>query len=235
MAASGSFQRGGKPRSVPDIDAPAYAAAIARQKAYNARQAANKPANQEEFWDTHPGVVESLFPVWGSAREAIADYREGDKIGAAANGAMAVLDLTGEGFVLNKLGRTGLKVAGSHTWNATSKWLRKDGRNFLAKGQDGHHWAIPQNDWGKFVPDAIKNQAWNITPMTSRLAHIRIHNASRVESLPRFNVVERYLYGTPDWWKVQNALWVAHGAVGAEEGANPKARDDRAPPAARPR
>jgi hypothetical protein len=26
----------------------------------------------------HPGFAESLIPVWGSGREAVADYQEGD-------------------------------------------------------------------------------------------------------------------------------------------------------------
>jgi hypothetical protein len=35
----------------------------------------------------HPGLWESLIPVWGSGREAIADYQDGDYAGAALNGS----------------------------------------------------------------------------------------------------------------------------------------------------
>lgn len=230
MASSGSFERGGKPRSVPDADKHAYDAASQWQRERNAQQATQANA-QKDLWDTHPGVIESFVPVWGSAREAVADYREGDMVGAAANGALAIADLTGEGFVLKKLGEGGLKVVGSNSWRATSKWMRKDGRNYLAKGQDGHHWAVPQNGWGKYIPDIVKNQPWNVQPMPTKVVHARVRGSAGGQ--PRFNALERYLYGTPDWWKVQNAIFAAHAAVGAEEGANPQARDDHPPPAPR--
>ena len=41
----------------------------------------------------HPGFAESLIPVWGSGREAVADFQEGDYAGAALNGALAASDL----------------------------------------------------------------------------------------------------------------------------------------------
>lgn len=40
-----------------------------------------------------PGFAESLIPVWGSGREAIADFQEGDYVGAGINGAAAASDL----------------------------------------------------------------------------------------------------------------------------------------------
>jgi hypothetical protein len=65
----------------------------------------------------------------------------------------------------------------------------------LAPKQHGHHWAIPQNGWGKNVPDRIKNQPWNIKPMPSAEVHGRLTNS--YEGKPQFNAVERYVYGTP--------------------------------------
>lgn len=47
-------------------------------------------------------------------------------------------------------------------------------RGMLAPKQHGHHWAIPQNGWGKNVPDRIKNQPWNIKPMPSAEVHGRL-------------------------------------------------------------
>jgi hypothetical protein len=199
---------------------------IAKQKAHNARQAASTAtaisAAEDDYWSSHPGLAESMVPVWGSAREAIADYREGDIVGAAVDGAMAVGDLTGEGYVLKSLGKGGLKVVGSHTWNATRKMMGKKG--LLEAGEHGHHWAVPRNGWGKVAPDAIKNQPWNIKGRVPE-THGRIHGP--YAGKPQFNVIERYIEGTPTWWKVQNGIWLGHGVQGAQEGLNPSARDDR--------
>lgn len=41
----------------------------------------------------HPGFAESLIPIWGSGREVYADAQEGNYLGAAVNGAMAVSDV----------------------------------------------------------------------------------------------------------------------------------------------
>jgi len=96
---------------------------IAKQKAHNARQdaALAKRDAKSDYWSTHPGTAESLIPVWGSARDAIADYNQGDMVGAVANGALALTDLIGEGYVLKSIGKGGLKVAGSHAWKDTRK------------------------------------------------------------------------------------------------------------------
>ncbi len=228
MASSGSYAKGDQARSVPDPDGPAYAAMVEKQKAYNAKQEAalaNRRTRSDDYWSSHPGTAESLIPVWGSAREAIADYNEGDMVGAVANGALALTDLTGEGYVLKSIGKGGLKVAGSHAWKDTRKWLGPEGQALLAKGQHGHHWLIPQNGWGKKVPEAIKNQPWNVMPMPNSQTHARLHG--KLGDMPKFNALERYVQGTPAWWKVQNGVWATHAANGAQEGANPAARDDR--------
>lgn len=47
-----------------------------------------------EAWArSHPGTAESLVPVWGSTREAIADASDGDYMGAVGNTLLAVSDL----------------------------------------------------------------------------------------------------------------------------------------------
>jgi hypothetical protein len=43
------------------------------------------------------------------------------------------------------------------------------------------------------------------------LHHTRIHGASRKFGLPQFNMVERYLHGTPTWWKAANGSALGHG------------------------
>ena len=143
----------------------------------------------------HPGIAESFIPVWGSGREALADLQEQDYGGAAFNGALAVSDLVPAKAVLGAAEK-GLWKTGSHTWNATRKWMGKT--RDLAKGQEVHHWAIPQGNWGRMVPDWIKHQPWNLKAMPSRQVHRRIHTNF---GEPRFGPAERFWHGTPAWWK----------------------------------
>lgn len=210
-----------------DLQSP-YEGMTRKQRDYNARQEAalaHTKAQRGIDWTKHPGTAESMVPVWGSAREAVADYHEGDMVGAVANGALALTDLSGEGYVLKSLAKGGLKVAGSHAWKDTRKWMGHEGRGLLEKGQHGHHWLVPQNGWGKNWPEAIKNQPWNIKGMPSEEVHARMRGARNGK--PKFNAVERYVQGTPAWWKVQNGVWAAHAGGGAQEGMNPAALDDR--------
>ncbi len=150
----------------------------------------------------HPGFAESLIPVWGSGRDAVADLQEGDYSGAALKGALAVSDLIPAEAVAGSLEKGAWK-GGSHAWSATRKWL---GKEYLEPGQHGHHWLIPQNGWGKDVPDWLKNQPWNIKGMPSPEVHGRIHGRYNG---PQFNPAQRFWYGTPAWVKA-----VAGEAVG---------------------
>jgi len=97
---------------------------------------------------------------------------------------------------------------------SAAAWMGEKG--FLAKGQHGHHWAIPQNGWGKQIPDAIKNQPWNIKPMPSPEVHGRI--TAPYKGKPQFNVAQRYWYGKPAWSKVGTAAAIGHpiAAVNAQ-------------------
>lgn len=184
---------------------------IARQREHN--------ATQEEFgyWREHPDLAESLVPVWGSAREAIADWHEGDVTGAIGNGILAVTDLAPGAFAIKGLAKGGAKLAGSHTWNATRKWMGKQG--MLKKGQHGHHAIIPNSGWGKRVPDKIKNQPWNITGTASPEEHGRIHG--KYKGKPRYSPVERYVRGAPNWAKAAH-VWPITGSITAADAQSEK-------------
>lgn len=210
MAGSGSYARGDQPRSVPDPDRRAYDAMVEAQKAYNAKQ-------EQEWWRKHPGVAESVVPVWGSAREAVADAYEGDVAGAALNGALAASDLFLAGAVVKGVGKGAFKVAGSHAWkgrDGVRAWMGEKGH--LAPGQHGHHWAIPQNGWGKAVPDAVKNQPWNIKPMKDPAIHMRMNKSWGGK--PPLTLPERLWHGPPAWAKVGSGSAVGH-PVGATKAA----------------
>jgi hypothetical protein len=220
---SGAYARGGQPRATPDPDERAYAEMIRWQRMYNARQAAeearrasdrtegNPRPPAEDYWRTHPDLGESLIPVWGSAREAIADAYEGDVLGAGLNGALAASDLFLAGAVVRSLGKGALKVGGSHAWKGGSgvrAWMGK--HKYLAPNQHGHHWAIPQNRWGKHVPDVIKNQPWNVKPMKDPAIHMRMDRSWGGK--PPLTPLERYWHGTPAWAKVGSGASIGHPA-----------------------
>jgi hypothetical protein len=174
----------------------------------------------------HPGFAESLIPVWGSGREAVADFQEGNYAGAALNGALAASDLFLAESIAKGLAKGGFYVAKNvakkapYDWDKVVRpWMGEQG--FLEAGQHGHHWAIPQNRWGKKVPDAIKNQPWNIKPMPDAITHWRLEH--RVGDLPRFNPLERYWYGTPAWSKVATGALLGHPITAAT--AQPDSRE----------
>lgn len=145
-----------------------------------------------------PGFLESLIPIWGSGRQAIHDFQCGNYVWGTVNAALALSDV----FLVKSLITAGAKVgveglvktSGSHTWDATRKWMTREGwRDF--PGQQFHHWAIPQGGWGEAVPDVIKNQPWNIMRMTAE-EHTALH---------QMDGAARVINGTPDWAKVAAA------------------------------
>jgi len=215
LAGTGSFERGGQPRSVPDPDERAYDEAMRQQRAYNARQEARKVGGL--FPDVgHPGELEALIPIWGPGREALADAHDGDFIGAVGNGVLAVTDVVPTKAVVGGLAKGAVKVSGPHVWR-TKPWEAEQGvrqwmgqKGFLQPGEHGHHWLIPRNGWGKAVPDWLKNQPWNIYGRDA-VTHGRLHGRYTVEGvkLPRFSPAERLLHGVPP-----SAQAAAGGAVG---------------------
>ena len=167
-------------------------------------------------WRSRPGTVESLIPVWGSTREAVADAHAGNVPGALGNAALAVTDLVPAkavgGFVLKgatKAGRNAIWKTGSNTHGATRKWLGKTGQ--IAGGEHAHHWAIPNGGWGKAVPDFIKNQPWNYLPV-SPSQHKRLHGRDLVNDLPEYGWLDKAAIGTPTWAKGA----AIHGVSAAE-------------------
>ena len=124
----------GEPRSVPDPDGEGYDEMLRQQganrKADGVRRE-GKPAPPLVDWDSHPGFAESLIPFWGSTREAIADAREGDYLGAGLNGVVAVADVMPGTFVIKGLGKAGIKAAlkkgTSTTWKNTQRRMARAG------------------------------------------------------------------------------------------------------------
>lgn len=202
----------GQPRSVPDPEGDAYEEMLRRERLKRDR------AEQSVG---HPGFAESLIPVWGSGREAVADFQEGDYVGAALNAGLAASDVFLVGTAGKVLAKTAVKAATkgtgkkalSTTWNATRKRMQRSG--YIPPGQQGHHWLIPQNGWGKSVPEAIKNSHWNIMPRPPT-THGRLHH--RVGDLPRYNAAQRFVHGTPTTAKVVTGSAVGHPVAAGKAG-----------------
>lgn len=248
LAGSGSYDRGDHPRSVPDLDGPLHEEAARRQRAYNARQEAEIQrrrtaaaerskrlgdrlfalADSEDFKlpDVgHPNAVESLMPMWGSGRAALADLHDRNFVGATVNGALAISDIVPTKAVAGALIKGGWKAAPivwrTKPWEARNgvlgkrQWMTEKG--FAKAGQPVHHWAIPQGGWGKRVPDQIKNGLWNLKPTRDAVDHGRIHGRYTVngEKRPPYGDVRRVLAGTPDWFKAANVSVPGHAGLAA--------------------
>ncbi len=147
-----------------------------------------------------PGFAGSFIPVYGSGRTAINDFQTGHPVWGTVDALVAVSDLLLVGTAAKtvwKVGMKGLfKFGGSHTWDATRKWLARSGwREF--RGQPFHHWFIEQRSAiGKLVPNVVKNQPWNLMPLRSVLEHEMIHGGHGASGLYGL------WYGTPDWAKL---------------------------------
>ncbi len=135
------------------------------------------------------------------------------------------------GGVGASIGRAYTKNAFKHsvsnmTWRGSKKNWDVVGpryRNYInksgaapAKKWEAHHWVIERNSkFSKFfnVPDNIKNHPMNLHPMPTDM-HRRMHG--RWGQKDKFNVAQRWWYGTPSWYKQgQAAGGTAGGAAGA--------------------
>ena len=95
----------------------------------------------------------------------------------------------------------------SYTWGATVQWGARNNIRALqiSPGQQRHHWLFQQNQgWGRNVPNYIRNQPWNINPVS----------ASFNNWMSRGNTNFRSLLGAPPW-----ARGVVGGGVLASGGA----------------
>jgi RHS repeat-associated protein len=142
---------------------------------------------------TAPSFLESLVPVYGPMAQSEYDFSQGNWGWGFANGALAVSDTIPLRSAANAFSKGAWKF-GSHTWDATRKWLTKCGwRQF--RGQQMHHWAIPQGGWGKYLPNWLKNQPWNLMGMPDAAFHGGLHGVGP----EAFDFGERLWYGTPNW------------------------------------
>jgi len=157
-----------------------------------------------------PGTAESMIPVWGSGRAAINDFQNGNYGWAAFNAGMAVSDV----FLVKSIGtaivKGAFKIGGNHAFRGTFNWATRTDDGFRAwyaarynvpRGAQVHHALIPNNGWGRRIPDWFKNQPWNMKVFPNQQMHFNAgHGWWHLDS-PPYSRLGQFWYGTPDWTK----------------------------------
>jgi RHS repeat-associated protein len=87
---------------------------------------------------------------------------------------------------------------GGHWTQGVSHQMRSN-MGIVGSGKELHHWLIPQNGWGKSVPNYIKNQPWNIKVTNSRAAHAKIDTAFSVRGVSPYPLAIRPWMAMPNW------------------------------------
>ncbi|MBA3707204.1 MAG: tandem-95 repeat protein, partial [Planctomycetes bacterium] len=104
--------------------------------------------------------------------------------------------------------RGGLRsIESRYTYGAPVGGSFRDGVGFKLRSQLGligrpeqlHHWLIPQNQWGKYVPNFIKNRRWNLVVTADRAAHARIDTAFSVRGVAPYPLIFRPFIAMPNW------------------------------------
>jgi len=96
-------------------------------------------------------------------------YQNGGKL-QCVNWTDVGLSMLGGGLT-NALfkGAFRFKTVGKNTWDATRKWMNKEGIQVVKPGQHRHHWLFERNQGiGENVADAVKNQPWNTNPISAK-------------------------------------------------------------------
>ncbi|MBU1820548.1 MAG: hypothetical protein KKG00_03415, partial [Bacteroidetes bacterium] len=75
------------------------------------------------------GTLESFIPVWGSGKDAIHHFQNGNMAAGALYAGLAVSDL----FLVNALGKVAIRAGGM----AIKSFARKESINLMVKGSGG--------------------------------------------------------------------------------------------------
>ncbi len=147
----------------------------------------------------------SIIPVYGSGRDAYRAFKEGRWLAGLGNSALAISDVAlvkSLFFAGGKLAlKGGLKVGGSHSWNATKAYWAKKGITQLASGSK-HHWLISQKMMERYPQlKPLGNQFWNIKTFSSHAEHMRLAHGQSYGGLRGAGPLGQVWYGTPTWPK----------------------------------
>jgi len=116
--------------------------------------------------------------------------------------------------------------AGGH-WSQGIGYQTRSRMGLVGTEKQLHHWLIPQNQWGRAVPNYIKNQRWNLLVTENRAAHAMIDTAFSVRGVTPYALPMRPLIGMPNWARatvVGSGLGL--GYLGSEISASPFGTDN---------
>ena len=141
--------------------------------------------NKPDF--SPPSRLESFIPAYGPVKEMEYDLSHGNLLEGTLDMAVAISDMLLLTSIVRTLG-PGCWKSGSHSWSATRKWYGKEFN--LEPHTHVHHQIIQRNGRiGRHLPDWLKNQPWNLTPiypqiignthLSSREIHSSIHGAKK--------------------------------------------------------
>ncbi|HEU4497476.1 MAG TPA: hypothetical protein VFR70_10525, partial [Flavobacterium sp.] len=147
-----------------------------------------------------PGDWESMIPIWGSGRAAIDHFQNGNYWWGTAHALLAISDVFLVKSIATGIVKGGIKLAGSSSWSAVRKYYLKTG--FAKPNQPLHHWLIHQKGpLGRHVPNAIKNQMWNLKSFNSASMHMRAGHGRSFLGQKGYGILGQLWYGTPAWPK----------------------------------
>jgi RHS repeat-associated protein len=160
-----------------------------------------------------PKGLEKVIPIWGSGRAAIDDFQNGRWFSGTFNSLLAISDVFLVKSLVTGIVKGGIKMAGSHSWSATRSYYLKKG--FAKPQQPLHHWLIQQRGpIGKYVPNAIKNQMWNLKSFKNASIHMRAGHGKTYLGQQGYNSLGRLIYGTPNWPKFAGTSYGGRGIEG---------------------
>ena len=171
-----------------------------------------------------PGFWTGLIPIYGSGRSAINDFQTGHWGWGLVQTGLAISDVFLVKSLATAVGKVGIeglaKLGGSSVWRTSVRpWLTEVGWAEF-KGQQFHHWLVPQSGWGRMVPNGIKNQPWNLVRMPEGAAGQALHTMLRGGTWgaagDTMSMAERLWFGSPTWSKILLANSLLRGTAAYE-------------------
>jgi RHS repeat-associated protein len=143
---------------------------------------------------------ESYAPVWGSGRDAIYWFQQGDVSRGMLYSALAISDVFLVKAIAKGIAQGGIQALakGNASWGTYRNFYTNSG--FATKSQRIHHGLIEQNSlFGKNVPNFIKHQMFNLKPFANQATHMRLAHGQTYYGVPGSNFLGKIYYGTPSW------------------------------------
>ena len=165
----------------------------------------------------------SIIPIYGTGRNAINDFQNGRYIGGTINGIMAISDIFLVKSLFQGVAKGGLKALtyGNKPWSR-APWQGDSYRSlyletgFVKPGEPAHHWLIHQNGpIGKYVPNGIKNQMFNLQNFSSQAEHMIYGHGQNYLGQSGANTLGQLWHGTPTWPKL---FTLSYGGRGLQFG-----------------